>query len=91
MVFWMAKAARSIKAQLHDSIDAATAPGDRRGLALVGMAFLAVGREGLESVFFLIATLQQTLMVMHGMADLVDRLLDGLAELGVAMRPYLDA
>jgi high-affinity iron transporter len=59
MVFWMAKAARSIKAQLHDSIDAATRPGDSRGLALVGMAFLAVGREGLESVFFLIATLQQ--------------------------------
>ena len=59
MVFWMAKAARSIKAQLHDSIDAATRPGDGRGLALVGMAFLAVGREGLESVFFLIATLQQ--------------------------------
>ena len=59
MVFWMAKAARSIKAQLHDSIDAATGSGDRRGLALVGMAFLAVGREGLESVFFLIATLQQ--------------------------------
>jgi high-affinity iron transporter len=59
MVFWMAKAARSIKAQLHDSIDAATASGDRRSFALVAMAFLAVGREGLESVFFLIATLQQ--------------------------------
>ncbi len=27
MVFWMAKAARSIKSQLHDSIDAATRPG----------------------------------------------------------------
>ena len=59
MVFWMGKAARSIKAQLHDSIDAAMASGDRRGLALAGMAFLTVGREGLESVFFLIATVQQ--------------------------------
>src|ERR1700684_1488729 len=59
MVLWMAKAARSIKAQLHDSIDAATGSDDGRSLALVGMAFLAVGREGLESVFFLIATLQQ--------------------------------
>jgi high-affinity iron transporter len=59
MVFWMGKAARSIKSQLHDSIDAAMASGDGRGLALAGMAFLTVGREGLESVFFLIATVQQ--------------------------------
>jgi high-affinity iron transporter len=59
MVFWMGKAARSIKAHLHDSIDAAMASGNRRGLGLAAMAFLAVGREGLESVFFLIATVQQ--------------------------------
>ena len=60
MVFWMRKAARSIKAELHDSIDAALRAGDRQGLALVGMAFFAVGREGLESVFFLLATFQQS-------------------------------
>lgn len=59
MVFWMKKAARSIKAELHDSVDAALRLGDRQGLALVGMAFFAVGREGLESVFFLLATFQQ--------------------------------
>ena len=59
MVFWMKKAARSIKAELHDSIDAALRPGDARGWALVGMAFFAVGREGLESAFFLLATFQQ--------------------------------
>ena len=58
MVFWMGKAARSIKAQLHNSIDAAMASA-RGGLGLAAMAFLAVGREGLESVFFLIATVQQ--------------------------------
>ena len=60
MVFWMKKAARSIKAELHQSIDAALKPGDRQGWALVGMAFLAVGREGLESVFFLLAVFQQS-------------------------------
>jgi high-affinity iron transporter len=60
MVFWMRKAARSIKAQLHDSVDRALRPGDRQGLALVGMAFFAVGREGLESVFFLLAIVQQS-------------------------------
>ncbi len=59
MVFWMGKAARSIKAQLHNSIEAAMASGDRRGWALAAIAFLTVGREGLESVFFLIATVQQ--------------------------------
>ncbi len=59
MVFWMRRAARSIKAELHDTVDAALRPGDRQGLALVGMAFFAVGREGLESVFFLLATFQQ--------------------------------
>jgi high-affinity iron transporter len=60
MVFWMKKAARSIKAELHDSIDAALQPGDRQSVALVGIAFFAVGREGLESVFFLLATFQQS-------------------------------
>jgi high-affinity iron transporter len=60
MVFWMKKAARSIKAQLHDSIDSALRPGDRQGLALVGMVFFAVGREGLESAFFLLAIAEQS-------------------------------
>ncbi len=59
MVFWMKKAARSIKSELHESIDAALRPGDPQGRALVAMAFFAVGREGLESVFFLLATFQQ--------------------------------
>lgn len=58
MVFWMHKAARSIKGQLHASVDTALKPGGS-GWALVGMVFLAVGREGLESVFFLLATFQQ--------------------------------
>ncbi|MGY2051138.1 iron uptake transporter permease EfeU [Methylobacterium sp. JK268] len=56
MVFWMRKAARSVKAELHGAVDAAM---DRGAFGLVLMAFLAVGREGLESVFFLLATVQQ--------------------------------
>lgn len=59
MVFWMRKASRSIKGELHHSIDAALGEHDKKGLALVFMAFLAVAREGLESVFFLLATFQQ--------------------------------
>lgn len=59
MVFWMRKAARSIKSTLQHSVEAALRPGGGAGYALVLMVFLAVGREGLESVFFLLATFQQ--------------------------------
>ena len=74
MVFWMKSAARSIKAELHDRVDAkiGASKGGAAGidasmrtsrgaaLGLVGMAFLAVGREGLESVFFLLAIFDQS-------------------------------
>jgi high-affinity iron transporter len=60
MVLWMRKAARSMKAGLHGSIDAALAGSAGHGLALVGMVFFAVAREGLESVFFLLAIFQQS-------------------------------
>jgi high-affinity iron transporter len=59
MVFWMHKAARSIKASLHASIDAALDDRYGQGLPLVGIVFFAVAREGLESVFFLLATFEQ--------------------------------
>ncbi len=59
MVFWMKKAARSIKAEVHGSIEAALGRDDGGAMALVVMAFLAVGREGIESAFFLLATVQQ--------------------------------
>jgi high-affinity iron transporter len=58
MVLWMRQAARSIKAELQSSIDAALSGSDARGLALVGLVFFAVAREGLESVFFLLAVFQ---------------------------------
>lgn len=60
MVFWMRQAAQSIKGALLASVDQAFAATDRRGLALVGMVFFAVAREGLESVFFLLAVFQQS-------------------------------
>lgn len=60
MVFWMRGAARSIKGELHASIDRALAREGGPGWALIGMVFLAVAREGLESVFFLLAIFQQS-------------------------------
>lgn len=60
MVFWMRKAARSIKSDLHHSIDRAMEAEGGATWALIGMAFFAVAREGLESIFFLLAIFQQS-------------------------------
>jgi len=60
MVFWMKQAARSMKVGLHGSIDAALSHGTNHGLALVGLVFFAVAREGLESMVFLLATFEQS-------------------------------
>ena len=60
MILWMKKAARSMKQQIQDSVQTALNRGSGQGWALVGMAFLAVAREGLESVFFLLAVFQQS-------------------------------
>lgn len=60
MVFWMRRAARSIKGELQHGVDSALASGRGAAFALVAMTFLAVGREGLESVFFLLAVFQQS-------------------------------
>ena len=60
MVFWMRKAARSIRKTMEHDIEVALS--DTRGptWALIGMSFFAVAREGLESVFFLLAIFQQS-------------------------------
>jgi high-affinity iron transporter len=50
MIFWMARAARSLSGELRGQIDAA-ADGSRWSLVIV--AVLAVGREGLETALFL--------------------------------------
>lgn len=60
MVFWMRRAAHSIKGVLHESIDTALATSSGAGWALIGMVFFAVAREGLESIFFLLAIFQQS-------------------------------
>ncbi|MGE9549846.1 iron uptake transporter permease EfeU [Erwinia amylovora] len=59
MVFWMRKVSRNVKAQLEGAVDNALQKGKGSGWALIGMVFLAVAREGLESVFFLLAAFQQ--------------------------------
>ncbi len=55
MIFWMARAARGMGAQLRHAVDQAAVAG-RWSLAVV--AALAVGREGLETALFLWAATQ---------------------------------
>jgi high-affinity iron transporter len=55
MIFWMAKAARSMSGQLRLQVDRAS---DARPWSLVAVAMLAVGREGLETALFLWAATQ---------------------------------
>lgn len=57
MIFWMGRTARHLKADLHHKLDDAVAAG--KG-AVVAMALLAVGREGLETALFLWAGAQAT-------------------------------
>ncbi|MEN3361518.1 MAG: high-affinity iron transporter [Mycobacteriales bacterium] len=58
MVVWMRRHSRDLKGQLEGATGAALAAGS--GLALVGMAFLAVLREGLETVVFLLAAFNES-------------------------------
>ncbi|MER6424039.1 iron uptake transporter permease EfeU [Streptomyces sp. NPDC001137] len=73
MVFWMRRTARHLKSELHGKLDAALAMGTG---ALVATAFLAVGREGLETALFVWAS-------VHAASDGTPRPLIGVA-LGLA-------
>jgi high-affinity iron transporter len=57
MVFWMRRAARGLRGELDDRMARALAMGPG---AIVVTAFLAVGREGLETALFLWAAVQAT-------------------------------
>ncbi len=54
MVFWMRRQARTIRAELEGRVQAALASGSVLALALV--AFVGVGREGLETALFLFSS-----------------------------------
>lgn len=53
MVFWMARTASSMKHDLQSNLDKALQGG---AWAIVGLAFLSVGREGIETALFVWAT-----------------------------------
>jgi high-affinity iron transporter len=55
MLFWMRRQGRAIKGDLEMGVQAALGRGSM--LALAGLAFVAVAREGLETVLFMLAIL----------------------------------
>lgn len=55
MIFWMRRTARHLRTELHGRLDAALAMGT---LALAVTAFIAVGREGLETALFIWTAVQ---------------------------------
>ncbi|MGV8985825.1 MAG: iron uptake transporter permease EfeU [Cypionkella sp.] len=60
MVFWMRRAGRTFKAEIEQTLDRDLSQVTAGfSIALFATAFLIVGREGLESVMFLVAILQQ--------------------------------
>lgn len=84
MVFWMRKVARSIKHSLHTALDQALAGSNHQVTALIAMVFFAVAREGLETVFFLLAVFQQS----EGPAAPLGALLGLILAVGVGFAIY---
>ena len=58
MVFWMRKQAATIGADLRERVGESLAAGG--GLALAGVAFIGVAREGLETALFLYASTEDS-------------------------------
>jgi len=73
MLFWMRRQGRALKGDLERGVDSALAAGSV--FALAGLAFVAVAREGLETVLYLFAigvssgpAIQTLLAVFAGLA-----------------------
>jgi high-affinity iron transporter len=76
MLFWMRRQGRAMKGELEQGVDLALAGGST--MALAGLAFVAVLREGLETVLFLFA-------IGSSSGPAVPTLLAALAGLAVAV------
>ena len=81
MVFWMKRTARTLRNELHGKLDSAVATGP---LALAGVAFIAVIREGLETSLFVYTNFQTSADVNSSTVDSVTSSTIGLI-LGFAL------
>ncbi len=77
MLFWMRGQGRAIKGDLEAGVDAALGRGST--LALAGLAFVAVAREGLETVLFMLAILGSSEDVLATMLGALSGLVVSIA------------
>ncbi|KQN41803.1 MULTISPECIES: iron uptake transporter permease EfeU [unclassified Frigoribacterium] len=82
MVFWMARTARGLRGELESGLDRALVGGAG---AIVALAFLSVGREGIETALFVWATVQST---GGGATPLVGALLGILTAVAIQVAIY---
>jgi high-affinity iron transporter len=66
MLIWMTQQARSLKADIEGNITSAIKQGTGAGWGVFSLIFIAVLREGFETVVFIIANLQQGLVPALG-------------------------
>jgi high-affinity iron transporter len=78
MIFWMTGHSRRIKGVLHDKIDVAI--GRNELYSIASLAFVAVFREGLETVLFL-----STMFIQDAAGTLVGVIVGGTIVLGLAV------
>lgn len=66
MLLWMTQQARSLKAEVKGAVNTLLQQGNRAGWGVFSLIFIAVLREGFETVIFIAAQLQQGLMPILG-------------------------
>ncbi len=87
MLFWMRRAAASIKGQLHAGVDRALMEGGLFGLAI--LAFTAVIREGIETALFLMG--QATAAGTEATSTLIGAIIGLLIAIGIGYALYRGA
>lgn len=78
MIFWMTKHSKGIKGELEGKIEQAVTQGELYGIA--ALSFIAVAREGLETVLFLSAT-----FIQDQVGTIIGALIGALIVLGLSV------
>jgi len=78
MIFWMTKHSKGIKGELEGKIEQAVTRGELYGIA--ALSFIAVAREGLETVLFLSAT-----FIQDQVGTIIGALIGALIVLGISV------
>ncbi|NET58879.1 MAG: FTR1 family iron permease [Symploca sp. SIO2E6] len=66
MLIWMTQQARFLKAEIEGNVTAAMQQGDAAGWGVFALIFIAVLREGFETVVFIVAKFQQGIVPAIG-------------------------